>query len=324
MPYDPQHHHRRSIRLHGYDYAQAGAYFVTICTHMRQHLFSNPHLRQIAEEQWVALDHAGSRGACGGRVTIDTFVVMPDHTHGIIIIHDGDGRTGDGRAGDGRAGRTGRAGAGRAGAGRAGRAGDGRDVDVRAQQQQHDPSGVTPNPQTAAAAPLRHATPPHASHPTPRRIRHPTPSHPTPRRIRHPTPSHPTPRRIRHPTPSHPTPRRIRHPTPSHPTPRRIRHPTPPHATHPPHAANPTMRWMVWAPMSYRDHSGRLYARTRRRLPDGSMAAWGDGALRCGNAVITNASFAMSRLSVQYDATSLITRAVGPRNTTTWTHCWRT
>ncbi|MCR4417999.1 MAG: transposase, partial [Ignavibacteria bacterium] len=39
MKYDPSKHHRRSIRLKGYDYSQAGAYFVTICTHNRQCLF---------------------------------------------------------------------------------------------------------------------------------------------------------------------------------------------------------------------------------------------------------------------------------------------
>ncbi len=37
--YDPDKHHRRSIRLRGYDYAQTGAYFVTICTQDRQCLF---------------------------------------------------------------------------------------------------------------------------------------------------------------------------------------------------------------------------------------------------------------------------------------------
>ena len=36
MPYDPNIHHRRSIRLPQYDYAQPGAYFVTICTHERE------------------------------------------------------------------------------------------------------------------------------------------------------------------------------------------------------------------------------------------------------------------------------------------------
>jgi putative transposase len=38
-PFDPQRHHRRSIRLKGYDYAQAGAYFVTNCTQGRECLF---------------------------------------------------------------------------------------------------------------------------------------------------------------------------------------------------------------------------------------------------------------------------------------------
>src|SRR4051812_17155863 len=35
MAYNPQIHHRRSIRLKGYDYSQAGAYFITICCHNR-------------------------------------------------------------------------------------------------------------------------------------------------------------------------------------------------------------------------------------------------------------------------------------------------
>ena len=39
MSYDPERHHRRSIRLKDYDYSQAGAYFVTICAQGRQCLF---------------------------------------------------------------------------------------------------------------------------------------------------------------------------------------------------------------------------------------------------------------------------------------------
>ncbi len=38
MKYDPNKHHRRSIRIKGYDYAKDGAYFVTICTWQRQSL----------------------------------------------------------------------------------------------------------------------------------------------------------------------------------------------------------------------------------------------------------------------------------------------
>ena len=37
--YDPEKHHRRSIRLKGYDYAQEGVYFVTVCTQNRACLF---------------------------------------------------------------------------------------------------------------------------------------------------------------------------------------------------------------------------------------------------------------------------------------------
>jgi hypothetical protein len=36
MTYNPEKHHRRSVRLEGYDYAQAGAYFVTLCTKDRE------------------------------------------------------------------------------------------------------------------------------------------------------------------------------------------------------------------------------------------------------------------------------------------------
>ena len=54
------HHHRRSIRLHGYDYTQAGAYFVTLCAHGRECLFgavvdgemrTNP-FGQIVDDEW--------------------------------------------------------------------------------------------------------------------------------------------------------------------------------------------------------------------------------------------------------------------------------
>lgn len=41
MPYNPQIHHRRSIRLKGYDYSQEGLYFITICVQHRLHLFGD-------------------------------------------------------------------------------------------------------------------------------------------------------------------------------------------------------------------------------------------------------------------------------------------
>jgi hypothetical protein len=41
MKYNPEIHHRRSIRLQGYDYGQAGLYFITICAWQRQCIFGS-------------------------------------------------------------------------------------------------------------------------------------------------------------------------------------------------------------------------------------------------------------------------------------------
>lgn len=86
MKYDPLQHHRRSVRLAGYDYATPGAYFVTIVTGQRRLFFEEPGLRQIAEACWRQIPaHAPS-------VSLDEWVVMPNHVHGIIVIDDGEGR----------------------------------------------------------------------------------------------------------------------------------------------------------------------------------------------------------------------------------------
>ncbi len=53
MPYVPERHHRRSVRLHGYDYAQTGAYFVTVVAQDRASLFGE------VEGDWVELSPAG-------------------------------------------------------------------------------------------------------------------------------------------------------------------------------------------------------------------------------------------------------------------------
>lgn len=81
-------HRRRSIRLRGYDYSQPGAYFVTIVTHDRECLFGeivegqmrlSPYGR-IATEEWARTADVRTN------VVLDTFAVMPNHIHGIIII----------------------------------------------------------------------------------------------------------------------------------------------------------------------------------------------------------------------------------------------
>jgi putative transposase len=83
--------HRRSIRLDGYDYASAGAYFVTICTQDRACVFGDVvdgQMRpnacgRIVQDVWAGLP---SRYA---NVELDAFVVMPNHVHGIIVLMAG-------------------------------------------------------------------------------------------------------------------------------------------------------------------------------------------------------------------------------------------
>ena len=48
MKYDPHKHHRRSIRLKGYDYSQTGAYFVTICINDGQN-----HLGEVVNDEMI-------------------------------------------------------------------------------------------------------------------------------------------------------------------------------------------------------------------------------------------------------------------------------
>ncbi|MBF0219052.1 MAG: hypothetical protein HQL49_05925 [Gammaproteobacteria bacterium] len=84
----PPRRHRRSIRLQGYDYSQAGAYFVTICTHNRECLFG-----EIVDGE-MRLNEAGNIARqCWDdipihfpQVDLDEFVVMPNHIHGIVVI----------------------------------------------------------------------------------------------------------------------------------------------------------------------------------------------------------------------------------------------
>lgn len=85
---DPRH--RRSVRLKDYDYGSAGAYFITICTHHRRPTLANiegEELRlqaigRIVDEEWLRT------GQLRRNVTLDEHIVMPNHFHAIIFIHD--------------------------------------------------------------------------------------------------------------------------------------------------------------------------------------------------------------------------------------------
>ena len=88
MTYNPTIHRRKSIRLQGYDYSQDGAYFITVCTHNRVPLFGEivdgvmvlNTAGQIVEKCWYAIPEHFPQ------VTLDEFVVMPNHVHGIITV----------------------------------------------------------------------------------------------------------------------------------------------------------------------------------------------------------------------------------------------
>lgn len=90
MSYIPDRHHRRSIRLQGYDYAQAGAYFVTVCTQDRACLFGDIFDGEMRLNTVGWMVHAGWLGLPDhyAGVELDTFVVMPNHFHGIVVIAD--------------------------------------------------------------------------------------------------------------------------------------------------------------------------------------------------------------------------------------------
>jgi REP element-mobilizing transposase RayT len=81
---------RRSIRLTGYDYRQAGAYFVTICAHGGRCLFGDivdrqMRLNPIGE---IVADEWARSAQIRREVALDDFVVMPNHMHGIVFIID--------------------------------------------------------------------------------------------------------------------------------------------------------------------------------------------------------------------------------------------
>jgi len=90
MPFDPQKHHRQSIRLKGYDYTQPGMYFVTFCVRERV-----CELGEIRDGEMmfsllgrVIFDFWGQVPVHFPGVEVDTFVVMPNHVHAIITIID--------------------------------------------------------------------------------------------------------------------------------------------------------------------------------------------------------------------------------------------
>ena len=90
MKYDPNKHHRRSIRLPGYDYRQPGAYFVTICAYQRQCVFGDVVDGQMVLNQYGMIVADTYQWLCDhySYLHTDEWLVMPNHFHAIMVITD--------------------------------------------------------------------------------------------------------------------------------------------------------------------------------------------------------------------------------------------
>jgi len=81
---------RRSVRLLGYDYSQAGGYFITICTQNRRCLFGKivgdvmllSDIGRIVESEWLRTP------SFRPQIELDEFIIMPNHFHAIVLIPD--------------------------------------------------------------------------------------------------------------------------------------------------------------------------------------------------------------------------------------------
>ncbi len=88
MKYQPEKHHRRSIRMREFDYSAPGAYFITLCTQNRKCLFGEimdaeirlSDMGRMVFDCWRAIPMHYPV------VQLDEFTVMPNHVHGIIVI----------------------------------------------------------------------------------------------------------------------------------------------------------------------------------------------------------------------------------------------
>ena len=93
MTFNPEIHHRRSIRIADYDYSTTGAYFVTICIQNRICLFGKIEGGEIQLNEAGYMVHKiwNELPEKYPGVEIDEFIVMPNHIHGIVVLNVGAG-----------------------------------------------------------------------------------------------------------------------------------------------------------------------------------------------------------------------------------------
>ncbi len=87
---DPKPRRRTSLRLPSYNYSQAGAYFVTVVVKGREPVFGKivdeevelSKYGEIVENAWLDLPNHHEH------VSLDEFIIMADHLHGVVFLHD--------------------------------------------------------------------------------------------------------------------------------------------------------------------------------------------------------------------------------------------
>lgn len=82
-------HTRTTLRLAGYDYTSSGAYFITLVTHNREHLFGKvvDGRMQLNRAGKIVLLEWQRLAMHFDFVELGAFVVMPDHVHAILVFH---------------------------------------------------------------------------------------------------------------------------------------------------------------------------------------------------------------------------------------------
>ncbi len=89
MLYDPQKHHRRSIRIQGMDYSESGAYFITFVTQNRgcslSKIFNSMVILEPAGK--VLLNVWKDLPRHYPSLSLGDMIIMPNHIHAILFLH---------------------------------------------------------------------------------------------------------------------------------------------------------------------------------------------------------------------------------------------
>ncbi len=99
---------RKHNRISGYDYGQSGAYFITICTQNRKKILSKitvgtpvpgcpqePH-QELLPCGKITEKYIRQMDAFYNCISVDRYVIMPDHIHFLLTVHETDGHPGRG------------------------------------------------------------------------------------------------------------------------------------------------------------------------------------------------------------------------------------